>query len=181
MTWKDGTVPFTGHLVQVFTGATLVKTVTVTVNMSATQITGLVNGTPYTFKVAAVNSTGASAYSAASKIVTPGQPTVTTVPSAPVIGTATQGKAGGALTAVATWTPPASTGGSAIKTYTVTAWLMMGDGVTAISSTSFTTAGAAARSHAFTLPAGSYRFEVVATNAIGDSPPSPRSNLVQPR
>jgi hypothetical protein len=54
------------------------------------------------------------------------------------------------------------------------------DGTTVLSSTSATT-GAGSRALSFTLAAGSYRFEVVAINALGDSPASARSDLVVPR
>ncbi len=73
-------------------------------------VTGLVNGTAYTFQVQAVNEFGPGALSAASNTVTPTAPVVTTVPGAPTIGTATAGNA----SATVTWTPPASDGGSAI-------------------------------------------------------------------
>ena len=142
---------------------------------TSTTITGLVNGTTYTFRIRAVNAAGTSALTAPSNAVTPA-----TVPNAPVIGTATRGAAGGNLTAVANWSAPANTGGSPIVSYRVTALRLAANGVTVLSSTSITV-GQGARSRSFTLAAGTYRFVVVATNAVGDSVSSARSNAVAPR
>src|SRR6185295_2065298 len=72
-------------------------------------VTGLTNGTAYTFRVKATNANGNSAQTPPSNSVTP-----TTVPGAPTIGTATAGN----TTATVTFTPPASDGGSPIVTYT---------------------------------------------------------------
>jgi hypothetical protein len=52
---------------------------------------------------------------------------------------------------------------------------------TVLSRTDSPILGAAVRQRAFTLTAGTYRFEVVAINAIGTSPPSARSTTVTPR
>jgi predicted phage tail protein len=175
LSWTDGAVPVSSHLVQIRIAGVVQSTITVPGGGSSTLITGLTNGTAYTFRVAAVNATATSAFSPASNAATPA-----TVPNAPVIGIATQGAAGGALTAVANWAAPAFNGGAAIVSYRVTALRMAADGITPVSSTSVTL-GAAARTRAFTLAAGSYRFEVVATNAVGESAPSARSNVVQPR
>ena len=74
-------------------------------------MTGLTNGTAYTFTVAAINAIGTGAASAQSNAVTPA-----TVPGAPTIGTATRGNA----SATVTWTAPASNGGAVITGYVVT-------------------------------------------------------------
>jgi hypothetical protein len=136
---------------------------------------GLTNGTGYRFQVRAVNGVGAGGYSALSNTVT-----AATVPGPPVIGTASSGANGGALTATARWSPPASDGGSAITGYVVTALRMSRTG-TVLSRTDSPLLGAGARTRTFTLPAGNYRFVVVARNAIGQGPSSARSNQVAAR
>jgi len=175
LSWTDGAGLITGHIVQVRIAGVVVRTDTITGAGSSTVIAALSNGTGYTFRIRAVNAAGQSALSAASNRVTPA-----TLPGAPVIGIATQGPAGGALTAVAAWSAPLDNGGAAIVSYRVTAQLMAADGVTVVSSTS-QTVGAAARTRSFALAAGSYQFVVVATNAVGDSVASAASNLVTPR
>jgi hypothetical protein len=125
--------------------------------------------------VQASNSVGNSPFSALSNAVTPA-----TVPGSPVIGNATPGAAGGALTATARWTPPAANGGAAITGYVVTALRMSATG-TVLSRTNSPVLPATARSRSFTLPAGNYRFVAVAQNIVGSGPPSARSNLVAAR
>ena len=100
-----------------------------------------------------------------------------------MIGVPLQGATGGALTATARWTPPTSTGGSAITGYRVTALRMSSsaEDATVVSSTTSRILGPNVRQRQFTLAAGNYRFEVVAINAIGTSPPSARSANVVPR
>src|SRR6185436_20541361 len=74
-------------------------------------ITGLTNGTLYTFKVTATNAIGTGTPSAASNAVTPTP--APTAPGAPTAVTATAGNAQATVTFVA----PASTGGSPITGY----------------------------------------------------------------
>ncbi len=73
-------------------------------------VTGLSNGTTYTFTVTATNAAGTSTSSGTSNSVVPA-----TVPGAPTIGTATAGNG----EATVTFTPSVSNGGSAITNYTV--------------------------------------------------------------
>jgi len=84
------------------------------------------------------------------------------------------------LTATANWTAPGNNGGSAITGYKITA-VQMTAGGTPTGVTVAATAAATARTVSVTLPGGSYRFEVRATNAVGDSPASARSALVAAR
>ena len=77
-------------------------------------ITGLTDGTSYTFTVAATNAVGTSQPSVQSNSVTPA-----TFPGAPqgVVATAGDG------TANVTWTAPTSNGGSPLTAYTVTPFI----------------------------------------------------------
>jgi hypothetical protein len=143
-------------------------------------VTGLAKGVPVHFLVSAINNAGPGPASAPSTTVTP---PVTNTPGPPVIGNPTQGAAGGTLTATATWTPPTSTGGSAITNYVVTALRMSSTAAdaTVLSSNVSPRLGAGIRSRQFTLIAGNYRFVVEAINVAGTGATSNRSNNVIPR
>lgn len=182
VTWtapaSDGGSPITGSQIDVRMGTAVVRTVTFTDAATSQVVTGLDNGTQYTFVVRAVNAVGASAGSAPSNAVnTPA------APGAPVIGTARQGANRGAVTAIANWTPPAATGGSPITGYKVTALRMSSAAAnaTVVSRTDSAVLPATARSLEMTLTNNNYRFIVVAINAAGTSPESARSNSVVPR
>jgi hypothetical protein len=132
---------------------------------TSAMVTGLTNGTAYTFTVTATNVVGTGPASAASNSVTPSS---STAPGAPTIGTATAGNA----QATVTWTAPSSDGGSAITGYTVTS---SPGGITQ-------SAGASATSAMVTgLTNGTaYTFTVTATNVVGTGPASAASNSVTP-
>jgi hypothetical protein len=168
----QATVSFTAPL---FSGGSAITGYTVTSNPTggvdsnagttglSHLVTGLANGTAYTFTVTATNGIVGSP-SAASGAVTPG-----TVPGAPVIGAATAGNG----QATVTFTAPGSDGGSAITGYTVTS--NPAGGVDS-------NAGTTGLSHLVTgLTNGtSYTFTVTATNAAGTSAPSTASSGVVP-
>jgi hypothetical protein len=79
---SDGGSAITSYTVQAHAGTTLVKTVT-GVSGTSTSVTGLANGTAYTFTAAAVNAVGTGASSAASNTVTPRLATKLVLTSAP--------------------------------------------------------------------------------------------------
>jgi len=73
-TWiisADGGSPITSQTVRVFSGTTLIKTVTATSTATALSVTGLRNGVSYTATVSATNANGASAQSPKSNSVIP--------------------------------------------------------------------------------------------------------------
>ncbi len=137
---------------------------TATSTGSPITVTGLTNGTAYTFTVVAINSAGTGSASATSNSVTP--TTGTTVPGAPTIGTATPGNA----SATVAFTAPASNGGSAITSYRATS---SPGGLTATSTGSPITVTGLTNGTAYT-------FTVVAINAIGTGAASAASNSVTP-
>jgi hypothetical protein len=188
VTWtaptSDGGSPITGYQVRVVDNSTNQQVGALRpAGAAATSlvVTGLVNQTAYRLQVAASNTAGDGVFSALSNIVTP--TSGGTVPGPPVIGAPTQGVAGGALTAVAHWTPPTTTGGSAITGNQVTALRMSSSAAdaTVLSSTTSRVLGPKVRQYEMTLSAGNYRFTVVAINAAGSSAPSARSANVVPR
>jgi hypothetical protein len=156
----DGGSPITGYTVTSDPGGLMATTLGAT----STTVTGLSDGTTYTFTVTATNAIGTSGPSAPSNPVTPAAPTV---PGAPTSVTATAGNAQASVQ----WTAPASNGGSPILSYTVTSNPAGGTAST-LGATSTTVTG---------LTNGtSYTFTVIATNAIGPSAGSLPSNAVVP-
>ncbi len=121
-------------------------------------ITGLTNGTAYTFTVTATNAVGAGPSSASSNAMTPAD-----VPGAPTFLSATAGNTQATLT----WTTPAANG-SPITGYTVS-W---SGGSQSCTGSPCTITG---------LTNGtSYIFTVTATNAEGTGPTSSASIAVTP-
>jgi FtsP/CotA-like multicopper oxidase with cupredoxin domain len=135
--------------------------VTLPGNLTCT-VTGLTNGTSYTFTVTATNGAGTSLASPQSNAVTP-----VAVPGAP---TAVVAVAANTLATVS-WTAPAANGGLAITGYTVTS-----------SPGGRTCATSGALSCNVTLLANGtpYSFTVTATNSFGTGPASLASNTVIP-
>ena len=122
-------------------------------------VTGLTNGSSYSFTVAATNANGTGAASASSNSVTP-----SAVPDAPTGVTAAPGDA----SATVSWTAP-SDEGSPITGYTVS------DGA----GDTCTTAGTGCIVTGLT-DGSSYSFTVTATNADGTGAASAPSNSVTP-
>jgi hypothetical protein len=181
-----GSSPIVQYQVLVYWGddSTVLKAIPLPVTASTTYpmkytATGLFNGERYALSVTAINDEGYSE-EALSSFVTP-RAGAGTVPSAPGIGKAVAGAAGGKITAKAVWTAPTSNGGKAIKGYKVSAYRMSATG-TVLGTTVSGLRPATSRSFAMVLPRkGQYRFAVRAVNAIGAGPLSARSNQVAGR
>ena len=169
---SDGGSAITSYTVTPYVGTTAQTPTTVTGNPPATtaNVTGLTNGTAYTFKVSATNAVGTGPASAASNSVTPTASAF--APAAPTGVSATAGDA----SAVVTWAAP-SDGGSPITSYTVTPYV----GTTAQTPTTVTGSPPATTANVTGLTNGTaYTFTVSATNAVGTGPASAASNPVTP-
>lgn len=116
----------------------------------STTVSGLTNGTSYTFTVIATNNIGNSPASSASAATIP-----YTVPGVPTVVSATSTNAA----AILSWSAPASNGGNAITTYTLTS---------SPASTIITTASTTATVTGL-INGTSYTFTVCANNARGAS------------
>ncbi len=133
-------------------------------------VSGLTDGTPYTFTVTATNADGTSAASAASSPVTPAS-----VPSAPLALDATSPGISGQIDLA--WTAPASTGGATIVDYRVQS--SADDGAT---WTDVTRDPSAARTATVIEldDTRDYLFRVAAVNVVGTGPASVPSSPVPP-
>ncbi len=159
----DNGSPITGYVITPYIGG-VAQTPQVFNNPSTTQtVTGLTNGTAYTFRVAAINARGTGPASA------PGQPITVGLPGAPAFSGA-RVPGDGAVTI--SWTVPADNG-SPITGYTVTPYI----GNVAQTPVSFdastTTRTITGLTNGFT-----YRFRVAAVNANGTGPLSAASPTV---
>ena len=161
---SDGGSPITGYRITPYVGATPQTAVVTGSTATAFTVTGLTNGTAYTFLVAAANAVGVGVDSAASAALTPVLPA-----GAPGAPSGVAGAPGNGQVAL-TWTAPASDGGSAITGYRVTpsvggvpqAAVLSGSTATAFTVTGLTNGTA-------------YTFTVAALNGVGagnDSAPS---------
>ncbi|MBF0459631.1 MAG: fibronectin type III domain-containing protein [Nitrospirae bacterium] len=152
-----------GSAITKYTATSSPDNVTATGTASPITVTGLTNGTAYTFTVKAANAIGTGTASSASSSITP----AASVPGAPTGVTA---KVGNAKTTIS-FTAPSSNGGSVITGYTVISSL---DNITASGTASPITVTGLTNGNAYT-------FTVKATNAIGTGTASSASNSVTPR
>jgi hypothetical protein len=167
----DGGSPITSYTVTPYIGtqAQLPTTIIGSPPATNTTITGLTNGTAYTFKVTATNMIGTGQSSAASNSVSPAAPTV---PGTPTGVSAT----GGNGSATVSWTAPGN-GGSQITSYTITPYI----GTQAQAATTINGSPPATNTTITGLANGtSYTFTVAAANVVGSGPASSPSNAVTP-
>ena len=165
----------TGFLVRVLdaAGAPVGTDRVVVAGQTSLIVTGLTNGSSYTFQVSATNAEGTSAFSASSNAVTPSAPVVQVVAGAPTIGTPVAGNA----QVTVNWTAPtpvanqATITGYRVRTYVGTSATVFRTSVVADVSTVTITA--------LTNGTG-YSFDVAAINAVGTGAASARSVVVTP-
>ena len=167
----DGGSPITSYTVTPFIGTAAQTPTVVSGNPPATSalVTGLTNGTAYTFIVSAANAVGSGPASAPSPPVTPSAPTV---PGPPTGVSASPGSG----SATVSWAAPAD-GGSSITMYTVTPFI----GTQAQTATVVSGSPPPTTAIVTGLSNGtSYTFNVEATNGVGTGPPSAMSSPVTP-
>ena len=78
LTWvapAQGACPITSYVIDIYTGSTLVATITTATNATSDTIAPLTNGTKYTFTVAATNCDGTGPPSTATEPIIPSHPT----------------------------------------------------------------------------------------------------------
>ena len=151
--------PISGYSIQVFSGS-LINTVTS--GSTSVVVTGLTNGTSYTFSVAAVNGVGTGSYSSQSSPVTPaglpGPPNITSTPA-------------GDTQVTVNWSG-ASSNGSPISGYSIQVFSGSLINTVTSGSTSVVVTG---------LTNGtSYTFSVAAVNGVGTGSYSSQSSPVTP-
>lgn len=161
----DGGKPITAYTINAIScGGTCSKKGIIEAAGSASPylVTGLTNGTPYTFRLTATNDLGTSARG--------GTATATPITNAqaPVIGIA--GATGVSGQAVVRWTPPSDNGGNAITGYRVTASTGEVYNVAGAATATLTVNGLA--------DGPSITFTVQAINSVGASAASAPSNSI---
>lgn len=159
----DASGNFSSSLISDASGTLLITDPKVVSDDPALTITGLTNGTAYTFRIKALNSVG---YSGTNSITR----TPATIPNPPLSVLATPEN----QSATVSWSPPSYNGGSAVISYTVIASPPPSSGPPSLTVTGLTAT-------VTRLTNGtSYTFEVRATNSIGPSANSSPSATIIP-
>ena len=168
---SNGGSPITGYTV---TSSRTSGTCTTTGALTCV-VTGLTNGTSYTFTVKATNAAGTSIATSASAGVVP-----IGAPTAPRTVTATANTKTHVVTVK--WSAPTSTGGASIVVYTATLYNALTGG-TVVTTCTTSAVGPTSPATTCVMPAvaaGTYYVDVTATNASGFVSPasSPRTRIV---
>jgi hypothetical protein len=165
---NDGGNPIQTYRITPYIGPSAQTTIVTGSTATNATVTGLKNGTTYTFTVEASNAVGTSADSPLSAPVTPQAATVPGAPSS-VQGTSRDSAVG------LSWTAPDSDGGGSITGYQITPYI----GSTA--QTPIVTSTAATSRVVSALTNGTaYTFTVAAINSAGTGAPSSPSGSVTP-
>ena len=171
VSWTPPPGTVTSYSVTPYAGSTAGTPVTVTGSppASTATVTGLTNGTAYTFKVTATNSLGTGTASAPSNAVTPSAGAVPAAPTGVTAATAGSGSV------TVSWSAPTSS--SSITSYTVTPFVgsTAGTPVTVSGSPPATSTTLSGLTNGTT-----YTFKVSATNSAGTGPASAASNSATP-
>ena len=166
---SDGGDSITGYRVEYTPSGGSASFVNTGSSLALYTVSGLSNGTSYTFRVAAITAVGTGPYSSASSSLSP----LATVPGAPTSLTGTPGDGQASLT----WASPSNNGGSSITDYVVEYSSDNGSTWTAFSHT----ASSAASIIVTGLTNGtSYKFRVAASNSAGTGAYSTVSGAVTP-
>ena len=166
--WTASTVTggaaLSGFTITVKAGAVVAKTVTAAAADRSAVVTGLTNGTSYTFSVVATNAAGSSTAKVSAAVVP------STTPGAPTIGATAQTST---TSLTANWSAPSATGGSAITGYEVKVF----SGTTLVKTL---TAAASAKTLVVTglVSKQSYTMTVAAKNINGTGMASTPSTVV---
>ncbi|MGA2455563.1 MAG: DUF4082 domain-containing protein [Solirubrobacteraceae bacterium] len=163
--------PVTMYTITPYIGTKAQPATTVSGSPPATgaTVTGLADGIGYTFTVQASNTNGSGPVSAESNAIVPSAPTIPAAPTAVSASAATS-------QALVSWTAPASNGGSALSSYTITPYI----GASAQAPVEVSPSSTSKIVKGLTNGA-SYTFTVTASNAIGASPPSSASSAITPQ